>query len=68
MGHYLIEKCYDNGSIQIKIIDEEKIPLFVNDNRLKLYKKPLYRVEFIDSIRQNMNFIESIIYLNPFNL
>lgn len=37
LGLYLIEKCHENGSIQIKTFDEEGIPLLVNGYWLKLY-------------------------------
>ena len=43
-------KMFDNGVVQIRTIDEEGIPLLVNGHRLKIYKKPLSRAEFINSI------------------
>ena len=33
---YVVERCHDNGSMQIKTIDEEAIPLLVNGHRLKM--------------------------------
>ena len=51
---YTVEKCFDNGTFQIRTIDEEGIPLLVNGHRLKIYKKPLSRVEFINSIRREV--------------
>ena len=30
LGPYIMEKCFDNGSVQIRTIDEEGIPLLVN--------------------------------------
>jgi len=41
LGHYVIEKCHDNGVVQIRTIDVEAIPLFVNGYILKIYKTPL---------------------------
>jgi len=41
LGPYTMEKCNDNGSVLIRTIDEEAIPIFVNGHRLKIYKKPL---------------------------
>ena len=41
LGPYTVEKCNDNGSVLIKTIDEEAIPMLVNGHRLKIYKKPL---------------------------
>jgi len=37
LGSYLIEKCHDNGVVQIRTIDEEGITLLVNCYNLKLY-------------------------------
>ena len=51
LGPYTVEKCFDNGAVQIRTIDEEGIPLFVNGHRLKIYNKPLSKEEFINSIR-----------------
>ena len=44
------EKMFYNEAVQIRTIDEEGIPLLVNGHRLKIYKKPLSREEFINSI------------------
>lgn len=41
MGPYTVEKCNDNGSVLIRTIDEEAIPMLVNGHRLKIYKKTL---------------------------
>eukprot|EP00253_Pinus_taeda_P003467 PITA_03467 len=41
LGPYIVEKCNDNGSILIKTIDDEAIPMFVNEHQLKVYKKPI---------------------------
>jgi len=30
MGPYVVEKCNDNGSVPIRTIDEEAIPMLVN--------------------------------------
>jgi len=30
LGPYVIERCHDNDSMQIRTIDEEAIPLLVN--------------------------------------
>ena len=43
LGPYTVEKCNENGSVLIKTIDEEAIPMLVNGNRLKIYKEPLSR-------------------------
>jgi hypothetical protein len=60
LGPYIIEKCYDNGSVHIRTIDEEGIPLLVNGFRLKVYNKPLTKEEFTTTIRtQNLDVIDS---------
>eukprot|EP00253_Pinus_taeda_P034419 PITA_34419 len=41
LGPYTIEKCNDNGSVLIRSIDEEALPMLVNGHRLKIYKNPL---------------------------
>eukprot|EP00253_Pinus_taeda_P012694 PITA_12694 len=37
---YVVERCHDNGLVQIRTIDEEAIPLLVNGHKLKMYKRP----------------------------
>ena len=60
-GPYLIEKCHDNGVVQIRTIDEEGIPLLVNGYRLKAYKRPLFREEFINNVSKEVNVIGSVL-------
>eukprot|EP00253_Pinus_taeda_P036613 PITA_36613 len=36
LGPYTVEECNDNGSVLIKTIDEEAIPMLVNGHRLKI--------------------------------
>ena len=54
LGPYIVKKCFDNGAVQIITIDEEGIPLLVNGHRLKIYKKPLSKAEFINSINKEV--------------
>jgi len=54
LGPYVIEKCHDNGVVQIRTIDEENIPLLVNGYRLKAYKKPLQKEVFVSSINKEV--------------
>ena len=49
-----MEKCFNNGAVQIRAINEEGIPLLVNGHRLKIYKKSLSNAEFINSIRREV--------------
>jgi hypothetical protein len=41
LGPYEVETIYENGSVNIKTIDEEKPSFVVNGHRLKVYHKPL---------------------------
>jgi len=47
LGPYTREKCNDNVSVLIRTIDHEAIPMLFNGHRLKVYKKPLSKQEFI---------------------
>jgi hypothetical protein len=53
MGPYKIDTVYDNGSIRINTIDEQKMPLLVNGHRLRIYNKPPSKEEFLTRILQN---------------
>ena len=55
LGPYEIEKVFDNGVVQIRTIDEEKVPLLVNGHRLKVYHKPLSREDFIKIFQDNID-------------
>ena len=59
-GPYVVERCHDNGSVQFRTIDEEAIPLLVNGHRLKMYKRPLSKQEFIDNINKSMMIVEQV--------
>ena len=41
LGPYSVEKCNDNGSVLIRTIDDEAIPMLVNGHWLKVHKNPL---------------------------
>eukprot|EP00253_Pinus_taeda_P021084 PITA_21084 len=58
LGPYTVEKCNDNGSVLIRTIDEEAIPMLVNGHRLKIYKKPLSRQEFIETVEKSVLVVE----------
>lgn len=61
LGPYVVEICHDNGSVQIRTIDEEAIPLLVNGYRLKIYKRPLWKQEFNDDINKTMMVLEQVL-------
>eukprot|EP00253_Pinus_taeda_P003563 PITA_03563 len=58
LGPYAVEKCNDNGSVLIRTIDEEAIPMLVNGHRLKIYSKPLSRQEFVKIVGKSVLVIE----------
>ena len=53
-----MEKCNENGSVLIRTIDEEAIPMLVNGHRLKIYRKPLSRQEFIETLEKTVLVVE----------
>lgn len=65
LGSYLIEKCHENGVVQIKTVDEEGIHLLVNSYWVRLYRKPMSEVEFINTISKEVNGIGSTIDPSP---
>ena len=58
LGPYTVEKCNDNGSILIRTIDEEDIPMLVNGHRLKIYRKPLSKKEYIENLSKTLLVVE----------
>ena len=58
---YVVERFHDNGSVQIRTIDEEAIPLLVNGHRLKMYKRPLSKQEFIENINKKVMTVEQVL-------
>lgn len=58
LGPYVVEKCNDNGSVIIQTIDEEAIPMLFNGHRLKIYRKPFSRQEFIKIVEKSVLVIE----------
>ena len=60
LGPYVAKIFHDNGSVQIRTIDEEAIPLLVNGHRLKMYKRPLSTQDFIDNINKTMMMVEQV--------
>ena len=50
LGPYLVDRVFDNGTIHLVTIDENRIPLFANGHRLRLYRKPISKDAFISQI------------------
>jgi len=60
LGPYVIEKWHDNVIVQIITIDAKGIPFLFNGYRLKVYKKPLSKKEFISSNSKAVMVIEGV--------
>ena len=58
LGPYKVEKFNENGSVLIRTMDEEAIPMLVNGHHLKIYRKPLSRQEFIEIVEKSMLAVE----------
>ena len=61
LGPYSMEKCNGNSSVLIKTNDDEAIPMLVNGHRLKVYKKPLSKREFIEDLNKTVMVVEHVL-------
>ena len=61
LAPYSMEKCNDNDSILIKTIDDEAFPMLVNGHRLKVYKKPLSKRDFIEYLNKKLMVVEHVL-------
>lgn len=46
LGPYQMETIFDNASVKLRIIDEDRYPIMANAHKLKLYNKPLSKEDF----------------------
>ena len=51
-------KCNDNGLVLIQTIDEEAIPMLINGHRLKIYREPISKQEFIENLSKTVLVVE----------
>ena len=58
---YVVERCHDNGLVQIRTIDEEAIPSLVNGHQLKMHKRPLSKQDFINNINKRLMMVEQVL-------
>jgi hypothetical protein len=66
MGPYEIDTIYDNGSMKLCTIVENRTPLMANGHRLRLYQKPMSKEEFIeDLIKQEKLEVVSEVAMPP---
>lgn len=68
LGPYLVEKCHENGAIQIRTIDDEGISFLVNGYRMTLYRKPISKAKFVSTIKKEVNVVGSVIASNTHHL
>jgi hypothetical protein len=54
LGPYEIEVVFNNGSVKIQTIDDEKVSFLVNGHRLKLYQNPKSKGEFVKDIMEQV--------------
>ena len=52
MGPYEVVTTFDNGSVEIKIIDDSQTSFVVNGHRLGLYHQPISRQDFVKNVLQ----------------
>ena len=50
MGPYLVDRVFDNGTVRLVTIDENRVPLFANGHRIRVYHKPISKDAFISQI------------------
>ena len=50
LGPYLVDRVFDNDTVRLVTIDENRIPLFANGHILRLYHKPISKDAFISQI------------------
>ena len=53
LGPYQIDKVFDNGTICLVTVNENRTPFFANGQRLRLYHKPISRDVFITQVASN---------------
>ena len=52
MGPYEVVTAFDNGSVEIKTIDDSQTSFVVNGHRLRLYHQPISRQDFVKNVLQ----------------
>ena len=56
-----MDKCNDNGSVLIRTINDEAIPMLVDGHRLKVYKKLLSKQEIIEDLNKTVMVVEHVL-------
>ena len=67
MSPYEVVTTFDNGSVEIKTIDDSKFSFVVNGHRLRLYHQPISKHDFVQNFLQQkeMELVEEEIILPP---
>ena len=52
MGPYEVVTTFDNGSVEIKTIDDSQISFVINRRKLRLYHQPISRQDFMKNVLQ----------------
>ena len=56
LGPYLVDRAFDNGTVHLVTIDENRAPLFANGHRLRLYHKPISKDSFTSHIAADLEY------------
>ena len=46
----MVDRVFDNNTVRLVTIDDNRIPLLANGHRLRLYRKPISKDAFISQI------------------
>ena len=56
LGPYEVEHVFNNGSVRIHTIDDEKVSFLVNGHTLRLYQKPMSKDQFVSDLQTQKEF------------
>ena len=67
MGPYELVTTFDNGSVEIKRIDDSQISFVANVHRLGLYHQPISRQDLVKNVlqRKEMELVEEEVIPHP---
>ena len=70
MGPSEVVTAFDNGSIEIKTIDDTQNSFVVNGHRIRLYHQPISKQDFVDNALQQkeMEMVEEEVIRPSHNL
>ena len=49
----MVDRVFDNDTVRLVTIDDNRLPLLANGHRLRLYRKPISKDAFISQIAAN---------------